>query len=353
MIIDSHAHIFPHHGGTSGYKDVRTNLMAQQDTMANYFGRMLTNTLDRQYIPAPGEDVKFRVGQYGRYYWNKKGKEIWLQRFPPIMVEAEWTPEQMIAFMDFAGVEKAVLQSGYMEMNYCREHFASGMKKYPGRLIGTVTTDYSITQSEKYRQAELEKIREAVKLGMRGVFQGFPREQPCDDSRFDPYFKTIVSLKVPHFFWTGFQPKKDYLEFVGRVEKVMKKFPDLKVIIGHLGGNIHPANDPDFTDTPNELWPLLRMPNFYFEVGYVLAYENRQLWNDNYEYPYPLHTKLIKRIYEEIGADRLLWGSDMPFLYRTCTYVQCLDLVRLHFDFLTQEEKDKILGGNAKKLFGL
>ncbi len=67
MIIDSHAHIFPHHGGTSGYKDVRTNLMAQQDTMANYFGRMLTNTLGRRQYMAPGEDVKFRVGQCPEY----------------------------------------------------------------------------------------------------------------------------------------------------------------------------------------------------------------------------------------------------------------------------------------------
>jgi hypothetical protein len=352
MIIDAHAHAFPHHGGASGYKDVQSHLKAQQGTMTHFWGRMLTNTLDPQYIPGPEEDVNFRVGRYGRYLWTKNGKEVWLQRFPPMMAEAEWPPEQMLAFMDFAGVDKAVLQAGYMEMNYCREYFASCMKRFPGRFIGTVTTDYSLTQGEKYRETELDKIREAVRQqGMRGVFQGFPREQPCDDPGFDPYWKTIAGLKIPHFFWTGFQPKKDYLDFIARIEKVMKKFPELIVVIGHLGGNVRPPGDANFTDTPDELMPLLRLPNFYFEVGYVLAYENREFWKENYEYPYPLHTRLIKRIYEKVGADRLIWGSDMPFLYRTCTYLQGLDLVRVHLSFLSEEEKNNVLGRTAQKLF--
>jgi predicted TIM-barrel fold metal-dependent hydrolase len=269
------------------------------------------------------------------------------------MVEAEWPPEQMIAFMDFAGVDKAVLQAGYMEANYCRGYFAEAMKKFPGRFIGTVVTEYDMTRSEKERMAEVEKIRESVEvLGMRGVFQGFLREQPCDDPKYDPYWKAIAGLKIPHFFWTGFQPKKDYLEFLGRIERVMKKFPELIVVDGHLGGNVLPPNDPNHTETPKELMPLFKMPNFYFETGYVLAYENWQSWKENYEYPYPLHTQLIKRIYDEVGAGRLMWGSDMPFLYRTCTYLQSLDIVRLHFTFMSAEDKKKVLGETAQELFG-
>jgi len=170
MIIDAHAHAFPDHGGASGYPDVQTNLRAQQSTMANFWGRMLTNTLERKYIPGPDEDVNFRVGKYGRYYWKKYGREIWLQRFPPIMVEAEWTPEQMVAFMDFAGVEKAVLQAGYMEPNYCRQYFAEALKKFPGRFIGTIVTEYDMTKSEKRRMAEVEKIRHSWKSWGCGAF---------------------------------------------------------------------------------------------------------------------------------------------------------------------------------------
>jgi predicted TIM-barrel fold metal-dependent hydrolase len=352
MIIDAHAHVFPHHGGASGYKDVKTHLLMQQKTIVNYWGRMLTSTLEEKYKALPDEEVNFRVGKYGRYYWNKHGKEVWLQRFPPVMVEAEWPADIMVAFMDFVGVEKSILQAGYMEPNYCQRYFAEAMKKHPGRFIGTVTAEYDLTKNEKERMAEIDKIRESVQvLGMRGVFQGFIREQPCDDPKFDPYWEAIASLKAPHFFWTGFQPKRDFLEFVARIEKVMKKYPEIDCIIGHLGGNVRPPQDPNFTDTPNELMKVLKLPNVYFEVGYVLAYENWHFWKENHEYPYPLHTKLIQRVYEECGADRLVWGSDMPFLYRTCTYLQGLDLVRIHCPFMNEEEKKKVLGGNAAKLF--
>jgi len=46
-----------------------------------------------------------------------------------------------------------------------------------------------------------------------------------------------------------------------------------------------------------------------------------------------------------------LWGSDMPFGSFWCTYKQALDHINLHFDFLTQKEKDLILGGNAERIF--
>jgi len=352
MIIDVHAHVFPHHGTAAGYENVETHLMMQQSLIEKLWGRMVSNTLDENYMPLPGEDVNFRVGKYGRYYWTKHGKECWFQRYPVIMAEMEWPPEHTIACMDATGVDKVVLQSGYMEINYCREYFADCVKKWPDRFIGTVTIDYDIEKSDEYRKGELEKLRHAVhNLGIRGVFQGYNREQKADDGGFDPFWAEMSNLKIPHFFWTGFMPKKGYLDSLERIEKVLKKFPDLIGIIGHLGGNIrHPAN-PNYTDVPSELFNLLKLPNFYFEVGYVLAYENWELWKENYEYPYPLHTKVIKRVYEEVGAEKLLWGSDIPNIYRTCTYQQCLDLVRLHFDFLTQEEKSLVLGGNAAKLF--
>ena len=356
MIIDAHIHAFPHFGGASGYTDVRTHLMIQQSTIQRFWGRMISNTFDKEYMPHPGEDVNFRVGKYGQYYWTKHGKECWLRRFPSIMLELEWPPEHMIAHMDAIGVDKGVLQAGYMEINYCRKYFADCIKRWPDRFIGTIAIDYDIEKSEAYREAELEKLKESVlNLGARGVFQGFPRDQRdrMDDKRFDPFWEEIARLGIPHIFVVGFEPKEKYLASLDRLEKVLGRFRELKAIIGHLGGNIRPPRDPNFTGTPEDLLKILRHPNAYFEVGYVLAYENWEAWKENYEYPYPLHTEIIRRIYEEVGAERLLWGSDMPNIYRTCTYQQCLDLVRLHMDFLNDEEKAMVLGNNAARVFGI
>ncbi len=345
MIIDVHTHAFPHQGSACG------NEGNQQSLITQLWGRMVSSTFDEKYKPLPDEDVNLKVGKYGRYYWTKHGKECWIQRYSTMMVEMEWAPEQMIAFMDAEGVDRAVLQAGYMEANYCRKYFADCVKRWPNRFIGTVTIDYDIEKSEEYRQGELKKLRDSVHNNMHGVLQGNPVEQKVDDERFEPFWAEMANLKIPHFFSTGFVPKERYLESIEQIARVLKKFPDVNGIIGHLGGNVKQPSDPDYTDTPSELLNLLKLPNVYFEVGYVLAYENWAVWKQNYEYPYPLHTKLIKRIYDEVGAERLLFGSDMPNTYRTCTYKQCLDLVRLHFNFLNEEEKSLVLGGNAAKLF--
>jgi hypothetical protein len=55
----------------------------------------------------------------------------------------------------------------------------------------------------------------------------------------------------------------------------------------------------------------------------------------------------------QLGAENLVWGSDMPNVERFCTYKQSLDYVRHHCDFLSARELDLVLGGNLKRVFEL
>lgn len=353
IIVDVHAHVFPSLKNKSGYNDIHLNPQINQNKIRGAWGRMKTNTLDESHIPEIGEDVNFTIDNYGKFYWTKQGKECWMKRFPAIMQNLEWSPELMIACMDEVGVDKAILQSGYMEMNFEYSYFKEITEKWPERLIGTITIDYDIEKDRQYRQREIDKVKKiATSVGIKGVYQAFPRGQKIDDIEFEPLWKELSNYKLPHFFYVGFQPKEQYLQSLKQIEKVLRKFPSLIGIINHLGGNIRPERAPEYTNG-KELLKVLELPNAYFEVGYVLAYENWIFWKENYKYPYPLHTELIRMIYEEVGCERLLWGSDMPNLYRTCTYQQCFDLVRLHFDFLNEEEKNLLLGGNAIKVFRL
>ena len=90
---------------------------------------------------------------------------------------------------------------------------------------------------------------------------------------------------------------------------------------------------------------LLNRPNMHAEISFQAK------WPD---YPYPEAQALIKRLCDEAGVEKLMWGSDMPFCGGFwCTYRQSMDYIRLHCDFLSQEEKDLILGGNVARLFGI
>ena len=60
--------------------------------------------------------------------------------------------------------------------------------------------------------------------------------------------------------------------------------------------------------------------------------------------PYPfrdLH-QFLRRIYDAYGPRRMLWGADRSRL--TSTYQECLDLFQKGLDFLTEEDKEWILG---------
>ena len=56
---------------------------------------------------------------------------------------------------------------------------------------------------------------------------------------------------------------------------------------------------------------------------------------------------------DQLGADRLVWGSDMPNVERFCTYKQSLDYVRRYCPFLTAREKDLILGDTCAAFYGI
>ena len=60
--------------------------------------------------------------------------------------------------------------------------------------------------------------------------------------------------------------------------------------------------------------------------------------------------KLIKQQYEELGAHKLCWGSDMPNVERNCTYRQCLTHLTKHCDFIKQADMELILGGNIARI---
>jgi len=70
MIVDVHVHVFPSLKETAGYDDIQSNYAVHQGKIRRLWARMKTNTLDERYIPEPGEDVGFRMDDYGKFYWD-------------------------------------------------------------------------------------------------------------------------------------------------------------------------------------------------------------------------------------------------------------------------------------------
>ena len=66
-----------------------------------------------------------------------------------------------------------------------------------------------------------------------------------------------------------------------------------------------------------------------------------------------LFLREVSVMVEQIGADRLLWGTDMPFQNRFCTYRQSRQWIEKYCDFLSSDDLAQVMGGTARRILNL
>lgn len=122
----------------------------------------------------------------------------------------------------------------------------------------------------------------------------------------------------------------------GEMEEIISECPDLKIAIGHFGMVTRPG------------WlaqvRLARHPHVRLESGGITW-----LFNDEF-YPFKGAVRAIREAADEVGFEKLMWGSDYPRTITAITYRMSYDFV-LKSDELTDDEKRLFLGENARRFY--
>lgn len=208
-------------------------------------------------------------------------------------------------------------------------------------LLATITLD-PIMGPDALRQEVLDKVKnqgaKAVKL-----HPPIGRYYPNDQSMW-PAYEATAELGIPVIFHCGPHPHPDNprqaVEYSRprHFEALLTSFPKLTVVIAHMGVGVGPD------------WPELYQP--YYEEAMSIAkkrYPNAYLdlsecvgeARGGYGMPPSDMTALIR----EIGAERVLFGSDFPWYEPSLVLEGFLKLD------LTAEERGLILAENALRLF--
>ena len=74
---------------------------------------------------------------------------------------------------------------------------------------------------------------------------------------------------------------------------------------------------------------------------------------DLFDFPYREVWPTLEEMVARVGSDRLLWGTDMPFQNRFCTYQQSRRWIEHYCDFLTAGDRDAIMGLTAARILGI
>jgi predicted TIM-barrel fold metal-dependent hydrolase len=362
VIVDAHNHVFPPLAGPCGFPTEADHRFFLQLYVGNH-GEPARRLRDHAAVPEANRALfdgrlegpegvlaaaNFRVGRFGRFEWEWEGETYYRPFLPPSLQGMVAPAEFVLQSMARAGVDRALLQNArpYGRLN---DDFAAAVRAYPDRLIGLA----DVKESEAHGETELAELKRAVcDLGLRGVYyanRGLIHDRyrhGFDDPLYEPFWECVRALGIPVFWELQGVPRNTpeaYLAELDRLDRWCGRHPEIGCVLTHgitpewLTGNLA---DP--------IARLCRREQLLIEILYPIH------WGREHDYPYLELRPTLARLYDRVGPDRLVWGSDMPNVERNCTYRQSLDYLRHGLaGIASAAELDAILGQNVLRVLGL
>ena len=252
------------------------------------------------------------------------------QMMPPYMNDNQNTVERLIANMDYAGVNGAVITQEYIDGNQDK-YLLSAKKKFPNRIkITSLYEDY-INGRPFERLLSLSKHRDRSINAFDGIKICAGRLADQDLKKLLPLFKEAELLdKFISIDMADGAKQTDSLEYL------IHECPSLRIAIGHFGMVT--------TDGWQKQIELARFPNVYIESGGLTWLFHKEF------YPYPSAIDAILEARDICGMEKLMWGSDYPRTMTDITYIMAVRFIE-ETGKLTDAEKKLFLGENAMKFY--
>ena len=372
MIIDSHAYCFEPADSPRGYASSEEHLKWVQASHAVHHQpafRIRDRAPGSSDILAPEgrrdlsnlPDVRFRINHpRGRVVWNYEGDEYTKHFYPPNLRSCEFTPFSLNSEMDYADVDMALLHTNPM-LGRDSAYQAECVQRFPDRLRSMTHVDEWRIRDEM--DAVIDEVTTAITVhGLHAIkfnpLTYIVSPAPWDDGVYRPFWEAVTSLNVPIFFTLGSGPEAEqytlsdleqqegYLNELRILMRWMERYPETTCSITH-GFPWRAFLDGEGITLPEAIWEPFQNPNLNLEVCFPVRI------GDIFDYPYREVWHTLEAMVEYIGADHLLWGTDMPFQNRFCTYRQSRHWIERYCNFLTPDDLAMIMGGTVARILGL
>ena len=256
------------------------------------------------------------------------GEEV--QMVPPFMIDGRNSAEVFLSNMNYAQVSAAVITQEYID-GLQNDYLEEVMTRYPDRFFCCGMCDY-------FREDVVEQAKALYARGFRAI--KIPANRLKTDAvtvhLTDPKMVALFDYMEAQAMMLSLDLDDD-LNQIAQMEEMIQAHPTLKVAIGHFGM----ATFPTFMDQVR----LARYPQVMVESGGIT-------WLYNSEF-YPFHgaVRAIRQAADEVGMEKLMWGSDYPRTITAITYRMSYDFVQKTTE-MTDDEKAMFLGLNAERFYG-
>lgn len=245
--------------------------------------------------------------------------------------------------------------------DYLPEHIQTSFKR--NGINGCIVVEASATEWETHFLVELAKTHSIIK----GVVGWVDLQAGNAEERIE-YFSQFNIIKGWRFRWDENNPDQMFDPGIGKglsflndkgycielfiqphqITKAVElatAYPQTVFILDHAG-------KPDIRHRELSGWAgsikeIARCPNVYCKLSGFLTLAKWKDWSAGDFYPY------LDVLFGSFGVERLLFGSDWPVITLSGIYVQWVSLLEKYMEGLPVEDRDKVFGVNAVKVYRL
>jgi L-fuconolactonase len=252
--------------------------------------------------------------------WGPEDDEFpWRARVLPPGWEGSYTHGSLVADMDAVGVDEAVIVTTplYGRGPAANDYTLASIAAHPERLWGVGLVDLFPGDAGTLRESVRRVVDHDRMLGVRLHAALAYAETPTEvdrhgdwvlDRALDPAFEALASADAAAFVF----PKAQQL---GMVETLAGRHPDCQFVVDHMAW-------PDETTAPDaEPWTRFEAVADHANVAVKVSSLPRSATEP---WPYPDLHPYVRNLVDWFGSDRLMLGSDYPWMDDWASYEQCL-----------------------------
>ncbi len=304
MIVDAHLHIFTEVNGLSPHGPV----------CSDAYGRVRVGGQTRPFLPAYFKQTAFDA-------------------------------DSATALLDEMGVERAVLmQNAFIGIR--NEEIAAAIERSEGRFRGALQADpvspqavHVLEQFAERTGMKILKLELSEGWGWTGIYP----DLQVGGAEIARLWKAAAKKGMSVLVDPGPPLGRGY--DVEAIERLAREHCDTPLVIDHLGYLTREmADSPRHLARWRQMWGLARLPNVYLGLSAAASLLGEP-------YPCPKTCALVGEVCDEVGAEKLLWGTDAPLTLNLYTYAQMCDMLCTRVGLFSQDELELIMGGNASRLW--
>lgn len=234
---------------------------------------------------------------------------------------------------------KAALVVGYAGEAWCEEN---------NTFLTAVRTDWPWLYPTAFIEPQRGLSRATLDILAEGGFVGLSFYIFSDADQ-------AALLALPEEVWNWLVRQRWVLSVNSTGERwrawgtILQQFPDLRVLVSHLGLPPRVATPPAREEARRTMAPVLALadyPGARIKLSGLYA-----LTDPGHDYPHQAAWPHIHAALDAYGPERMLWASDFSPCLDWLTYPQTFGVIE-HLPFLAQRDRQAIEGGNLLALLG-